>query len=625
MALIFGTAGSDTITPALNSAGGPLATAGDDIIVGDPQLTDLGNDLLDGSGGADALEGMAGNDTLLGGTGRDALAESDGDDSLFGGADDDFLEGNAGEDTLAGGAGADTFYPANDGLGSIVAQPDMVTDFFRAEGDVISLLDGLDATGALALAWRGTISLGPGSTLLLNTPLPGGASATETPVFWVTRAAGGGWVVADLDRDGVLDATDFALLVLPPGGGALTLAPEDFLPGTFVNTGGPTMATILGTTGFDSIGPGGVSFGVIGGLPGTGADSILGGNGNDSIDGAGGDDTVFGDAGNDRLFGFTGNDRLDGGLGDDVFNPGTGDDFVSGGANFDVLDYTDLSGPLSVTVNVGTVSRENLLTVSGGAAGSDLAIGIEQINATISNDTIVVDNVNTDDFLFYVRGNAGNDSMVGPSGLNRGLMLDYFYDTATQGVSVNLGTGRANDGVFGIDSFSNFNAVRGGFADDTLIGGATNDRFRGMGGSNSIDGGSGFDLADYTGNTGNVTVDLVLGRAFHQMGGTDTLTSIEQIRGTTAATASSAPRTATGCAEMPATTPWWARAASTRSTTARAAAASRSTSPSAPASTGCPASTASPASNTSSAAATGTSSRGRPAPRRLMAATATTS
>nr|WP_269769548.1 M10 family metallopeptidase C-terminal domain-containing protein [Roseomonas rubea] len=302
------------------------------------------------------------------------------------------------------------------------------------------------------------------------------------------------------------------------------------------------MATILGTGGFDNIGPGGASPGVIGGLPSGAADSILGGDGNDTIDGGGGDDTILGEAGNDRLFGFTGNDRLDGGAGDDVFNPGTGDDFVSGGANFDVLDYTDLSGPLSVTVNVGTVSRENLLTVSGGAAGSDLAIGIEQINATIGDDTIVVDNVNTDDFLFYVRGNAGNDSMVGPSALNRGLMLDYFYDTATQGVSVNLATGRASDGLFtpfagaggGVDSFSNFTAVRGGLASDTLIGGTTNDRFRGMGGSNSIDGGLGFDLADYTGNNGNVTVNLATGRAAHQMGGTDTLVSIEEIRGSTA-------------------------------------------------------------------------------------------
>ncbi|MBP0466363.1 hypothetical protein J5Y09_20715 [Roseomonas sp. PWR1] len=545
MAFILGTAGSDTITPALNSAGGLPATAGDDIIAGDPQPTDAGRDLLDGGGGADVLEGLGGNDTLLGGTGRDALAGSDGDDSLSGGADADFLEGNAGQDTLAGGAGADTFYPANDGLGSTVAQPDLVTDFSRAEGDVISLLDGLDATGALALAWRGVLGFNVAS-LPIGASLPI-ASGPETPVYWLTRSAGGGlnggWVFADLNRDGDLDATDFALLVLPQGGGALTLAPEDFLPGTFVNSGGPTMATILGTSGNDSIGTSGVSSGVTGGTPSGLADSILGGGGNDTLDGAGGDDTMFGEAGNDRIFGFTGNDRIDAGIGNDHIRPGTGDDVILGGADFDTLDYTDLSGPLSVIVDVGTISRENLLTVSGAVAGADLATGIEQINATIGNDTITVNNVNTDDFLFYVRGNAGNDSMVGPSGLNRGLMLDYFYDTATQGVSVNLGTGRASDGLFtpfagaggGIDSFSSFNAVRGGIANDTLIGGTTNDRFRGMHGSNSIDGGVGNDQADYTGNIGNVTVDLVLGRGFHQMGGTDTLTSIEEIRGSNGA------------------------------------------------------------------------------------------
>ena len=273
------------------------------------------------------------------------------------------------------------------------------------------------------------------------------------------------------------------------------------------------MATIIGTAGNDTIFPGSVSAGVTGGEPSDAADSILGGGGADSIGGGGGNDTIRGGDGND------------------ILNGGFGDDLLDGGAGFDIVEYGDISGPVAPTFVVTSAGGSNNVAVSGSVHGNDTVLAVEQINGTIGDDTFIIDSVNTDTFLFYVRGGAGNDSIAGPAVLNRGLVLDYLAPFMSGGVSVNLALGVASDGFGGTDSFTNINAVRGSAFDDTLIGGATNDRFRGMGGNDWIDGGAGSDLADYTQAAGAVSVDLSIGRAQDGDGGTDTLISIEEVRG----------------------------------------------------------------------------------------------
>lgn len=282
------------------------------------------------------------------------------------------------------------------------------------------------------------------------------------------------------------------------------------------------MATISGTSGNDTITPATLSGGVNGDTPGSAADSIVGFGGDDLIDGGGGNDTIRGFAGADLLFGGAGDDLLFGGADNDVLN---------GGAGFDIVSYDDILAPDAISATVAASGTETNATVTGAASGNDTLLSIEQINGTGGDDTFVINSAYVETFLFYVRGGAGNDSMAGEATFNRGVLLDYLVPDVTSGVSVNLGTGRASDGLGGIDSFSNFNAVRGSALGDTLIGGATNDRFRGRGGDDFIDGGGGFDLADYTQTTGSVSVNLTLGRAQDGDGGTDTLVSIEEVRG----------------------------------------------------------------------------------------------
>ncbi len=291
------------------------------------------------------------------------------------------------------------------------------------------------------------------------------------------------------------------------------------------------MATIVGSGGNDLIFPGNVSAGVTGGEPGDDADSIIGNAGADSVDGSGGNDTIRGEAGNDTIYGWFGDDQIFGGDGDDILDGGFGDDLIDGGTGFDIIEYGAILGPVAPTFVVTGASGSNNVAVGGSIHGNDTVLAVEQINGSAGNDTILFNSVNTDTFLFYVRGGQGDDSIAGPATLNRGLLLDYLSPLISGGVLVDLGLGVASDGLGGTDSFTNINAVRGSAFDDTLIGGDTNDRFRGRGGNDWIDGGVGSDLADYTQTAGAVSVDLSIGRAQDGDGGTDTLISIEEVRG----------------------------------------------------------------------------------------------
>jgi Ca2+-binding RTX toxin-like protein len=252
------------------------------------------------------------------------------------------------------------------------------------------------------------------------------------------------------------------------------------------------MATISGTSGNDTITPATVTGGVVGGTPSDLADSITAFGGADVVDGGGGNDTIRG---------FAGADLLLGGAGDDLLYGGGDNDVLSGGSGRDVVSYDDILAGNPVLATIAASGTENNATVSGAASGNDTLLSIEQITGTQGNDTFVVNSVNTDTFLFALRGDGGNDSIAGPATLNRGLLLDYLSPNVTSGVSVNLATGRASDGLGGVDSFSNIVAVRGSALGDTLLGGSNNDRFRGQAGNDSINGGAGSDMSDYSAST----------------------------------------------------------------------------------------------------------------------------
>ena len=87
------------------------------------------------------------------------------------------------------------------------------------------------------------------------------------------------------------------------------------------------------------------------------------------------------------------------------------------------------------------------------------------------------------------------------------------------------------NGVDAIDGWEGNDQINGLGADDLLYGGVGNDVLDGGAGNDFLDGGIGRDWAVYTDATGGITVNLAAGTVSGAGVGTDTLRSIEQIRG----------------------------------------------------------------------------------------------
>jgi Ca2+-binding RTX toxin-like protein len=428
-----------------------------------------------------------GNDILDGGNGADNLYGSPGNDSIFGGAGNDFLEGDWGQDTYRGGSGADVFYltytdyfnPSD--IGSPVTAPDQVLDFNRAEGDTIVLIGSDDTYPspsyyyttsddiAYPLRWMGSISM-PVSSLTPGLTLAAGGPQIYLPVYWVPKIGGDGWVAMDLNQNGTLDATDFAVFVDTADNQPLTAA--DFPDEGFDFQ--------IATSGDDSV-------------PGIAAQDLLNGlSGNDTLDGAGGDDVLWGWDGNDLLLGGNGNDTLIGDEGNDTILGGTGDDYIEGwgAASMD-------GGPGNDTI-WGWWSAE---TIIGGAGDDSIDFGGG------SNDSYI-----------YVAG-TGNDTVIGGDGSDT---LNLSGGTWTQGVDGNWITFSQGgtrlymlgfESVFGTITISADQSLMGDGGNNSLSGGNGNDTLSGLSGADTLDGGADNDYL--IGGDGN---DLLIGGA-----GNDTL------------------------------------------------------------------------------------------------------
>ncbi len=307
--------------------------------------------LLAGAG-ADSLAGAAGDDLLAGGGAGDALSGGAGADTLQGGEGADTLLGAAGGDLLEGGAGPDRVAlqdAAATGAGSTLAAMDTIRGFDPAGGDLFWLrgqsaagaLLPLDGPGRFAVAGQAALPIGFGGSLApLAAPeaglaLPDATGGAAFLLFWAPALEedAAGWLLLDLDRDGVLGVADLVLRVerAVPGG---TIDANAFAPGSFAR---------LGTTG---------------------ADDILGGAGAETIHGFAGGDSLAGDAASDSLTGGESDDSLLGGAGFDTLRGGIGTDMLAGGTEADVLDGGDgtdsLAGDAGADLRLGGAGADRL-------------------------------------------------------------------------------------------------------------------------------------------------------------------------------------------------------------------------------------------------------------------------
>ncbi|WP_395680282.1 beta strand repeat-containing protein [Inquilinus sp.] len=246
----------------------------------------------------------------------------------------------------------------------------------------------------------------------------------------------------------------------------------------------------------------------------TGGDNLSGSASANTMNGQGGDDTLNGQGGNDILLGGAGDDTLIGGGGADSLQGSVGTN--------DTADYSGSALPVTVNLTTGLGS--------GGDAQGDTLTGIERVIGSAGDDTLI--------------GSAGDDTLIGGTGADvltgNGGVDTADYSGSGAGVTVDLiaGTGIGGDAqgdtLTGIEDLtgSAFNDhLYGDGSANTITGGDGNDYLRGGAGADIIDGGNGSDFANYQGSAAGVNVDLLAGTASGGDATGDTLTSIENLYG----------------------------------------------------------------------------------------------
>ena len=227
----------------------------------------------------------------------------------------------------------------------------------------------------------------------------------------------------------------------------------------------------------------------------------------------------------EQIEGAAGNDMLDGGAITDTLN----------GDNSNRVNYQGATGA-GVTVDfiAGTG-----IGAPGSNAGSDTIANFNQVRGSSFADTLL--GSNRTDISERFEGRGGNDSVDGRGG------YDFIsYASANGGVTVNLVTGTGGGADAGSDTFVNIEGVVGSDFNDKITGGSAangtavglgdglSETFLGSGGSDTIDGGQGYDIASYSDAPAGIVAklnDSFDGTVINGSGGTDLLRSIEALRG----------------------------------------------------------------------------------------------
>jgi hypothetical protein len=181
-----------------------------------------------------------------------------------------------------------------------------------------------------------------------------------------------------------------------------------------------------------------------------------------------------------------------------------------------------------------------------GTDGTDTLVGVAQpLAAGWTNGGLAIVGTGADDTFnltpegqqwMSVRGGDGADSYA----INGTGLVRLDFRDATQGIDVNLATGTIADDGFGnaesIGGTGDVWEVFGSEHDDTFTGSSDGESYRYFGGSNTLDGGLGFDRLRYdTFTVASVNIDAGAGTVTGTLTGggtfTDTISGFERLRG----------------------------------------------------------------------------------------------
>ncbi len=208
------------------------------------------------------------------------------------------------------------------------------------------------------------------------------------------------------------------------------------------------------------------------------------------------------------------------------------------------------------TTGVQIVYTGNTATATYGASGSQLA-GVDTLtnvgivsdssyndvidfrNASLNHLGYASDPLTGKSYHTVLMGYGGTDTVYG-NGLTGLNFSNVTNSTNGNGMTIDLTKATAdlsnllyNSVALGTLTFSGVRNVTGTKFNDTLIGGINDDfeSFRGDGGNDFIDGGTGWDRADYRSSSDGVQINLRSGTVSSTSQGTDTLRSVEAVRG----------------------------------------------------------------------------------------------
>ncbi len=460
-----------------------VATSGNDLIVGGSP------DTIDGGAGNDEIMGLGDDDILSGGAGNDILEGGADTDSLDGGTGDDSLDGGQGLNNLTGGTGNDTYIFDVGSEQSV--QVNLASD---ASGTADTFFVATGTLGQLTIdPALGNVSI-EGNNLLISN-----RDELEEQIFFIDNFLTTGTIENFVFES--VGTTPFVFTTTSGGSGndiaVLTTSTTTFdgAAGNDVLYASSSATTLVGGADNDFL------------IGSAGADTLQGGDGDDRLSGAGGLDVLQGGDGNDILEGGAGGlDLLEGGAGNDTYIVGSGeagDIHDSSGTADTLLVDDDVDFPFDIALSGTSLTisfRDGSGTTFAVSSDESTGGGLELVQAELNDGTL-----NTFTILDSATGGTGNDILVGGSG----------QDLVLSG-------GDGNDLIFG----------NGG--NDGLTGGAGNDFLSGGAGNDNLNGTTGDDTADYANAVSAVTVDLSVSVAQNTGGaGTDTLTNIDNLRGST--------------------------------------------------------------------------------------------
>jgi len=224
-----------------------------------------------------------------------------------------------------------------------------------------------------------------------------------------------------------------------------------------------------------------------------------------------------------------------------------------------------LSSPTNSTLGTSTTTTTITDTLSASTT-TTLPANVE--NLTLTGSSVINGTGNTGNNVLTgntanntLNGGDGNDTLNGGAGVDTligGLGNDiYQVDSTTDIITENASAGTdtiQSSVTYTIASLANIenltltgssaingtgnaanNSLTGNSANNTLNGGDGNDTLNGGAGNDSLIGGNGNDFAYYYSSTGSVTVNLATGTASDGLGGTDTLSQIENVQGSNTA------------------------------------------------------------------------------------------